>query len=120
MRLTHSSPYATFSTPHYFLDNPNNLYIDCWWYINVPDGEEVHLTIEDMQTENEQLRIYDYLHSRSSSTYLVSHLNGSLRTSTDVISSRGTLTLYHDDVSPSTNNGRGLLFEARILGEFYL
>ena len=72
--LSYSSPNATFSTPHYFQNISNNLYIDCWWYITAPYGEEVHLSLLDMETQSEQLLIYDYTSYTTSSSYLVSHL----------------------------------------------
>ena len=112
--LTYSSPYATFSTPHYFLNTPADLYIDCEWRVAVPSGEEVHLTLVDMETEDEELHIFNYPTSRSNR---IAHMHGSLLTRTSVLSSNGGLTLYHDDQSSYMKNGRGLLFEARILGE---
>ena len=70
-----------------------------------------------METQSEQLLIYDYTSYTTSSSYLVSHLYGRLAPTANALSSRGGLAVYHDDQSSYTNNGRGFLFEAHILGQ---
>ena len=114
--LSYSSPNVTFSTPHYFQHNSTDLYINCWWHIITPYGEEAHLSVVDMETREEELSIYDSPSSTSTS-YQVSHLYGRLASTASVLSSRGGLTMHHIDRSSLINNGRGYLYEAHILGE---
>ena len=89
--------------------------MDCWWYIHGPPGEEVQLTILDYWTQDEVIRIYDHPNS-TSSLYLVATLSGnSSGNSTVVHSTRGGLTMVHDDYS-SAANGKGVLADIIIAG----
>ena len=87
--------------------------MDCWWYIHGPPGEEVQLKILDYWTQEEEIRIYDHPYS---SSYLVATLSGnSSGNATVVQSTRGGLTMVHDDHSYEAN-GKGILAELIIAG----
>ena len=113
--LSYSFPSTSFSTPFYYHPSNFEVYIDCWWYIHGPSGEEVQLTILDYWTHYEEIYIYDHPDSTSSS-YLVATLSGnSSGNATVVESSRGGLMMIHTDYSYAAN-GRGILAEIIIAG----
>ena len=115
--LTDSSPEFAFSSPLY--DNPSTFDVtnDCWMYITSPSGKQVRLTFTGIQTTaNEEIKVYDH---PSSTSYQISSIIGTLNASTAMISSRGGLTIFHDDKS-SSHNGRGFTVAANILGNYEL
>ena len=115
--LMDSSPEFSFSSPLY--DNPSTFDVttDCWMYITSPSGKQVWLTFTDIQTTaNEEIKVYDHPSSTSTS-YQISSLIGTLNASTAMVSSRGGLTIIHDDKSYSPN-GRGFTVAANILGNY--
>ena len=92
--------------------------MDCWWYIHGPPGEEVQLTVLDYWTQEEVIYIYDHPNS-TSSLYLVATLSGNNSgDATLVQSSRGGLTMVHNDYSHAAN-GKGILAEIIIAGILY-
>ena len=117
--LSYSFPNTSFSTPFYYHPSNFDVYMECVWVISVPAGEEVQLAILDNWFHNEVIYIYDHPYSTSSS-FLVSTLSGNISgnnsgNATVVQSTRGGLTMLHDDYS-YTANGKGILAEIIIAG----
>ena len=114
--LTYSSPNATYASPYYYQNSSHRVDIDCCWYISSPTGEEVHLALIDMELSNGYFYVYDHMYSTSSS-YRLSYMKGSLNAVTNVLSSRGGLTvvLYDAFSYDQPHIGHGVLFEASIM-----
>ena len=117
--LTYSSPNATYLSPYYNQTSSNSLYIYCCWYITSQSGEEVHLSVIDMEIPygSGDIDVYDY--SYDYYYYQAATMSGSLNSVTNILSSRGSLTMtnYESYGYNQFHGGHGVLFQARIMGK---
>ncbi|XP_030847516.1 CUB and zona pellucida-like domain-containing protein 1 [Strongylocentrotus purpuratus] len=111
--LSTSTPRVTTTTPLYNRNSASDVTIDCWWYVRSPSGKQVEMSIHDLQTENEDVYVYDY--PSSSSNYPVSSLRGNVSDST-VVSTRGGFSVVFDDRSTS-RNGHGFAMDVALTDE---
>ncbi|XP_041456957.1 deleted in malignant brain tumors 1 protein-like [Lytechinus variegatus] len=116
IHLSTSIPRVSITTPLYYQGSSANVLIDCWWYVTSPSGKEVELSVHDMHTKNEYVRIFDhksdiYMYSQNQ----ISHLRGNVSDST-VVSTRGGFSIEFDDTS-STGNGRGFAMDVALTDE---
>ena len=88
--------------------------MDCWWYITCPNGEQVHLTLVDVDTVGEQIDVYDHPTDEYSS-YRVLSVSGHIDSALNVTSTRGGLIVNLNDNGLDIN-GRGMLSVVEIFG----
>ena len=112
--LKYSSPNATITAPFYYQPSTTGVDMDCWWYISCPYGEQVHLTLVDVDTVDEQIYVNDHPTDKYSS-YRVLSVSGHIDSALNVTSTRGGLVVNLNDNSLDTN-GRGMLFVVQIFG----
>ena len=108
-----SSETVVLFSPYFYNPSTDDVLRDCFSYITSPPSYQVQLSIIEADTVLEQILIQD--DPSSTNSYRVVDLSGQLSSRATIISTRGGLTLWYNDYSPSYN-GRGFVGEAKIHG----
>ena len=115
--LSYSSPYATYSSPYYHQNSTNSVFMNCNWYVTGPPGEQVHLSLVDMEIldGHGNLRVSETTYP----TYTAAYMYGSLNSITNILSSQGSLDIncYHYYSNDQFHGGHGVHFQTRIMGK---
>ena len=88
------------------------MWIDCFWYISAPEGQQVGITWQGIASTSEYFNLYDHPTSYQDS-YRVTQIyagNWSSANLDRVFSSRGGLVLFYEDKSTGPN-GKGFIVD---------